>query len=297
MMEARSSGRIVLLRQSAPERSLLMLFRFPAVLTLALCLVQIGYGQNTPISNSPPGETQANTTGASADVDRSITLKGLIPNIIEDQKQIYWTFPGQLARGKHWMPFAGVLAVTGVLIAADQFDAPYFRHSSTYNGFNRAFSGTNAALATYLTPLALYGGGLIAKDSYAQKTALLAGEALADSEILDEVLKLSTRRARPSSISPDRNFADTWFDSKGITEGGFPSGHTIAAFSVATVFSERYGRRHRWVPYVAYGLAGAIGFSRMSLSAHFPSDVFLGAALGYAVSHFAVLHSPQRVQD
>lgn len=274
-----------------------MLFRLPVILTLAVGLVQVGYGQNAPISSSPPGEPQANATGASADVDRSISIKGLIPNIIEDQKQIYWTFPSQLARGKHWVPVAGVLGITAVLVAADQFDAPYFRRSSTYSGFNRAFSGTNASLAIYLAPLALYGGGLIAKDSYAQKTALLAGEALADSEILDEVFKLSTRRARPSSIAPDRNFADTWFDSKAITGGGFPSGHTIAAFSVATVFSERYGRRHRWVPYVAYGLAGAIGFSRMSLSAHFPSDVFLGAALGYAVSHFAVLHSSRRVQE
>ena len=296
-MEVRSSGQVVPLRQSAPERPLLMLFRFPAVLTLAVCLVQIGYGQNTPISNSPPGEPQANATAGSADLDRSISLKSLIPNILEDQKQIYWTFPGQLAHGKHWVPVAGVLAVTAVLVAADQFDAPYFRHSSTYNGFNRAFSGTNASLGIYLAPLALYGGGLIAKDSYAQKTALLAGEAVADSEILDGLLKLSTRRARPSSISPDRNFADTWFDSKTITDGGFPSGHTIAAFSVATVFSERYGRRHRWVPYVAYGLAGTIGFSRMSLSAHFPSDVFLGAVLGYAVSHFAVLHSSRRAED
>jgi membrane-associated phospholipid phosphatase len=282
---------------SAPERSVLMRFRFPAVLTLALCLVQIGYGQNTPIANSPPGEPQANATGASAHVDQSISLKSLIPNIIEDQKQIYWTFPSQLARGKHWVPVAGVLGVTALLVAVDQFNAPYFRRSSTYHGFNSAFSGTNASLGIYLAPLALYGGGLIAKDSYAQKTALLAGEAVADSEILDEVFKLATRRTRPSAIGPQGNFADTWFDSKTITDGGFPSGHTIAAFSVATVFSERYGRRHRWVPYVAYGVAGAIGFSRMSLSAHFPSDVFLGAALGYAVSHFAVLHSSRHVEN
>ena len=55
--------------------------------------------------------------------------------------------------------------------------------------------------------------------------------------------------------------------------GGFPSGHTIAAFSIATVFAERY-HRHRWVPWTAYGLAGLIGFSRVTLQAHFPSDVF-----------------------
>ena len=67
-----------------------------------------------------------------------------------------------------------------------------------------------------------------------------------------------------------------------------PSGHTIAAFSIATVVARRY-RKHRWVPFVAYGLAGVVGFSRMTLSAHFASDVFMGASLGYSISRFAVL--------
>jgi membrane-associated phospholipid phosphatase len=226
-----------------------------------------------------------------------VSLKGVIPNIIEDQKQIYWRFPGQLAHGKHWAPVAGVLAATAGLIAADQTDAGYFRRSSTYNGFNRAFSGTNTALGVFLSPLAMYGAGLMAKDSYTQNTALLAGEAIADSEILAEILKVSTRRVRPSSMSPNSGFVDTWFDGLTRSGGGFPSGHTIGAFSVATVVSGRYGKHHRWVPYVAYGLAGTVGFSRLTLSAHFPTDVFVGAALGYAISHFTVLHSRSRGQD
>jgi len=43
------------------------------------------------------------------------------------------------------------------------------------------------------------------------------------------------------------------------------------------------------VPWVAYGLAGVVGLSRLNAQAHFPSDIFFGAALGYSVSHFAVL--------
>jgi membrane-associated phospholipid phosphatase len=71
--------------------------------------------------------------------------------------------------------------------------------------------------------------------------------------------------------------------------GSFLSGHTIAAFSVATIMARRYGRKHRWVPIVAYGAAGLVGFSRLTLSAHFTSDVFMGGALGYAISRFTVL--------
>jgi membrane-associated phospholipid phosphatase len=57
---------------------------------------------------------------------------------------------------------------------------------------------------------------------------------------------------------------------------------------IATVFARRY-QSHRWVPWVAYGVAGTIGFSRITLQAHFPADVFLGAALGYSISRFVVL--------
>jgi membrane-associated phospholipid phosphatase len=115
---------------------------------------------------------------------------------------------------------------------------------------------------------------------------MLAGEAVADVELLSVVLKNATGRARPSEIPPGGNYGDSWFESR--KHGSFPSGHTIAAFSVATIIARRYGN-HRWVPYAAYGLAAAIGFSRLTLSAHFPSDVFVGGALGYSVSRFTVL--------
>ena len=61
-----------------------------------------------------------------------------------------------------------------------------------------------------------------------------------------------------------------------------------SAASIATVFANRY-RQHRWVPWVAYGLAGGVGFSRVPTQAHFPSDVFAGAVLGYTISHYVVL--------
>jgi membrane-associated phospholipid phosphatase len=62
----------------------------------------------------------------------------------------------------------------------------------------------------------------------------------------------------------------------------------MMAFSVAEVFAQRY-RHHKWVPYVAYTLATAISFSRVTTGAHFSSDVFIGAATGFAISHFDVM--------
>jgi membrane-associated phospholipid phosphatase len=92
-------------------------------------------------------------------------------------------------------------------------------------------------------------------------------------------------------ISPTSNFSDTCFERHGSllsSNRGMPSGHAIAAFSVATIMARRYGS-HRWVPDVSYGVAALVGFSRLTLSAHFASDVFVGGALGYSVIRFAVL--------
>jgi membrane-associated phospholipid phosphatase len=216
----------------------------------------------------------------------------LVPNILCDQKRV-WTFPWHLAQGTDIIPSISVVGATTGLVLLDPSTAPYFRRTNTFHTFNQVLSGNNTSLTILLVPVSYYGLSLLRHDSYGQGTALLVGEAVVDSEIVDTVIKSVSRRLRPQDIPPDGNFADTWFKSKGAWwrgNGSFPSGHEIAAISVATVFSRRYGRTHKWVPWVAYGAAGLIGFSRITLSAHFPSDVFLGAALGYGITRYAVLH-------
>jgi membrane-associated phospholipid phosphatase len=63
----------------------------------------------------------------------------------------------------------------------------------------------------------------------------------------------------------------------------------MMSFSIATIFAHRY-RQHRWLPWVAYGVATAISFSRITTGAHFPSDVLFGAATGFAIARYCVLH-------
>jgi membrane-associated phospholipid phosphatase len=221
---------------------------------------------------------------------RTVSWGELVPNILSDQGHI-WTFPTRVYHKKILYPTLGVLAVTAGLIALDPTEAKYFRQTNAYHGFNSVFSSTATAWGTALVPASIYLSGLARKDSYAQKTALFAGEAVADAEIVDAVFKRATRRVRPADLPPNATFGDTWFEAKNgyvNGNGSFVSGHTIAAFAVATVVARRYGT-HRWVPYAAYGLATAVGLSRVSLSAHYGSDVFLGAALGYSIARFSVL--------
>ena len=136
----------------------------------------------------------------------------------------------------------------------------------------------------------MYVVGWRRKDSYAQGTALLAGEAIADGFILEYALKASTARKTPLSYTGSGPYSDSFFNCSHnpFRSGGFYSGHAMEATAIATVIARRY-RNHRWVPYVAYGLAGAIGFSRITRSNHFPGDVFFGGAMGYVISRYAVL--------
>ncbi len=225
-----------------------------------------------------------------SDGSRTADWKTLVPNTLEDQKQIFATFPDQLVHGKHWVPVLAVAAVTTGLVVADQYDTPFFRRTRSLNSFNSAFSSANTAGGILLTPVAFYSFAYFSKDSYAKQTAFLTAESALDGEIVDVAMKLVSDRQRPSAILKTGNFADSFVEGKAHFNGSFPSDHTVAAFSIATVISRRYGPRHKWVPPVAYGLSAAIGFSRISGSAHFPSDVFFGAAVGYCIGRFVVLH-------
>lgn len=244
----------------------------------------------SPEEPPPAPGSQSPSPPVSVYEERPIDWRTIVPDIYHDQKNI-WTFPGKLARGQDWEPTLAIAAILGALIVADPHVAPHFRNNSTFSSFNSAFSGTNTAFATVLVPASLYALGFVRKDSYATHTALLAGESAADAEILAWVLKNATGRRRPSAIPLGGNYSDTWFETYHPllrSDDGFPSGHAIAAFSVATVFAHRYGQ-HRWVPWVAYGAATLVGFSRVTLQAHFPSDVFAGAVFGYAISRFVVM--------
>jgi membrane-associated phospholipid phosphatase len=167
----------------------------------------------------------------------------------------------------------------------------HLRNTTAFHEFDEIFSGANTGIVTALVPATFYVYGLVRKNSYAEQTALLAGEAYVDSMIPHVAMKLVSRRLRPNAVPATSDYSDTFFKSHVSPLGkgsSFPSGHAAAIFSVATVVAERY-RHHRWVPWVMYGLAGAISFSRVPTFAHFPSDVFMGAVLGYTITRFDVL--------
>jgi hypothetical protein len=221
---------------------------------------------------------------------RQVTWKSLPKDFLHDQKDI-WLFPLQLAKGHHWLPTLGVVGGTAGLIVADPHVMPYFRdHAGNLDDTNDVFDPLITTSEVIAVPVGLMIAGYARDDDYQVSTALLAGEAYADSAVVDLAVKAISRRQRPSDVPPGGDFHNTFFNGgKSPFKGSsFPSGHAAGAFSVAAVVAGRY-HRHKWVPWAMYGMATAISFSRVTSSAHFPSDVFLGAALGYTITKFEVL--------
>ncbi len=61
-----------------------------------------------------------------------------------------------------------------------------------------------------------------------------------------------------------------------LSDFSFPSGHTTVAFATAMVLSH-YHKSLSWIFWI---LATLIGFSRLYLYVHFPTDVLFGVMLG-----------------
>jgi membrane-associated phospholipid phosphatase len=222
--------------------------------------------------------------------ERQVSWRSLPKDFLHDQKEI-WTFPIELGKGRHWVPTLAISAVTGGLIVADPHAMPYFEsHARNLDDINDVFDPLITTGEVVALPLSLMVAGYARHDTYQVSTALLAVEAYADSAVVDLGMKAVTRRKRPSDVPPGGSYNDTFFSGgKSPFKGSsFPSGHAAAVFSVATVVASRY-QHHRWVPLLTYGFAAAITLSRVSTRAHFPSDVFMGAALGYTIARYQVL--------
>lgn len=257
-----------------------------------VCLASYGAAQDNTanLPDSPSQTARSHDGDKDSPSEREVSWRSLPRDFLRDQKDI-WSFPVQLAKGRHLVPTLAIAGVTAGIIVADPHAMPYFRsHARNLDDINDVFDSYVTTGEVVAVPGSLLVAGYLRHDQYQVSTAILCGEAYADSAIVDLAIKAVTRRERPVDVPPGGSFDHTFFSGgKSPFKGSsFPSGHAAGVFSVATVIASRY-HHHRWVPYVAYGFATAISFSRVTTSAHFPSDVFLGAALGYTVTRYEVL--------
>lgn len=132
---------------------------------------------------------------------------------------------------------------------------------------------TNSAVPVSIaTPVIMYSVGLIQKDTLIKHKAVFIGETFLVSAFITLASKQIIKRERPylrySELEP------VVFESS----YSMPSGHTSTAFATATSLSMAYPKWYVIVPTFAW--ASSVGYSRMHLGVHYPSDVFIGAIVG-----------------
>lgn len=128
-------------------------------------------------------------------------------------------------------------------------------------------------------PLAQCLRAYAAHDEKSLEYGLQTATAVVLNTVITYGLKYSIDRNRPYEDHPE--YQPHEYDSS----PSFPSGHVSFAFTTATSLSLEYRKWYVVLP--AYLWAGSIGYSRIHLGAHYPSDVLAGALVGAASGYIS----------
>ncbi len=243
-------------------RSIRVSFSHFGVIILALVFVNISHAQ-TPDPSPTPAKSGS-------------TLESqFFRNVLRDQKAI-WTAPFHLQRrDTRWLAPIGF--GTAALIATDRRSGDEIAESRSQLHISRIVSYGGSVYGVAAVTGAFYFAGRATHNDRARETGILGAEALLDSGILVTVIKEVTQRTRPSGGRSRSDFFD----------GGssFPSGHSIQAWSLATVIANEY-HDHPAVQIAAYGIASAVSISRFTGQKHYLSDILVGSAMGYGIGRY-----------
>lgn len=133
---------------------------------------------------------------------------------------------------------------------------------------------SNSVNVTFVAvPAAMLVTGLISHDRDLTIKSFETGGSILIAEGATIALKGITHRERPYIAYPGLIVGKS-----GETDYSFPSGHSSVAFATATSLTLSF---HKWyVAVPAYAYAATVGYSRMYLGVHYPSDVLAGALVG-----------------
>jgi PAP2 superfamily len=179
--------------------------------------------------------------------------------------------------------------------AQDNFDVRAVKNiqanrTAGKTSFFKFVSGTAAPVSGGI-PALLYLKGIIEKNQNEKKKALFIAEAAAFTTIITFSMKEAFDRPRPA----EHDMAIIAL--KDAQNGSFPSGHTSIAFSTATSLSIIHPKWYVIVP--AYTWASLVGYSRIYLGVHYPTDIIAGAFVGSGSAWLSYklnkwLHQPKK---
>ena len=133
-----------------------------------------------------------------------------------------------------------------------------------------------------LVPVAFTGYGFLSKSKFEEDTGFSMGAAELGTFIVSTALKIAVDRKRPWQSLRDVKGPDATAE----VGRSFPSNHSSLSFAIATTLSYRYPKPYVYIP--AFLWAALVGYGRIYLGVHYPSDVLAGAAIGIGAT--VILH-------
>ncbi|MFI5152872.1 MAG: phosphatase PAP2 family protein [Chitinophagales bacterium] len=134
-------------------------------------------------------------------------------------------------------------------------------------------TSVSANVVAVAAPVYLIITGVAKHDAAIKKGALELVLSQVISIAITETMKVTINRSRPAETYPELIFP--YMDYSGRS---FPSGHTSIAFATAASLSIQFKKWYIVVP--SFLWAASVGYSRMYLGVHYPSDVLAGAVVG-----------------
>ena len=186
---------------------------------------------------------------------------------------------------KDWIKIGAVAGLTGIFMTQDQFITDFTdkNHNSTTNKIVKVGELYGSSYSVLIIPAGFYLSGLILQNDEIKSTGRILVESLLFSGIIAQAIKISFGRARPYMNEGTHFFKP--FNLKS-DYNSFPSGHTVVAFTISSVLSQRFDNIFASIG--LYTLASLTAYQRIYSNNHWFSDTFLSAAIGIVIGNSMV---------
>jgi len=171
-----------------------------------------------------------------------------------------------------------ILVFTGCFFVqanAQNWDINTLKSINPQNPNSNIMKGFSHSLypVAIVTPVAILTTGLMKKDKSLQNKGWEMVGSLVINTAVTQALKHTINRDRPVETYPG-----VVYPYRLDKSASFPSGHSSTAFATATTLTLEFKKWYVAVP--AYAWAAGVGYSRIYLGEHYPTDVIAGAAVG-----------------
>ena len=239
------------------------------LLSIAAVLCVSVDAQTWPPATSVPNAPQP---------QESVTLRATPLNILKDQGAI-WSSPIRIREKELGYLIPLGLAVTVAITTDHQAMSEVVSQNPSFNKENTTAS--NVLVSPFIAaPGVLLAAGQFKGNEHAREAGILGGEAMIDSLVVEQGMKLIFLRERPTVDGAKGKF----FQTSVGWDSSFPSSHSMIAWSSAAVLADEYPSRLSRIG--LYTLATGVSLTRVLGQQHFPSDVLVGSAFGWMIGHY-----------